>query len=306
MKKAIDGRPRVMPTQYPGSKWSLWPWIREYVRFPHRGFVDLFGGGGSITISKPAVELRIYNDIDGDAVNFFSQCRDNFEALAWAITMTPYSREEYDNARVRTGDETPLELARKWFVSSWQGISRRAFSGAGWAHHDIPGTAYQERADTYVEAKIALYKVSEKFQGIYIENLDALTCIEKYNHPDTLIYADPPYLRTTERGVDYNHDTTTDRAGDRQWHLTLAESLHAAAGFRIVAGTPSPEYAEWYEQEGWQRVDQAAKRDGDGKKRGAKYTESMWLCPRTQTALAMTRQKSLPIFDFINQQEEEE
>lgn len=306
MKKGLDGRPRVMPTQYPGSKWTLWEWIRDYMRFPHRGFVDLFGGGGSITISKPAVELRVYNDIDGDAVNFFRQCRDNFEELAWALTMTPYSREEHDSARIKTGDETPLELARKWFVSSWQAVARQSFSGQGWASRISPGEVYQERCVNYVDAKMELYKVAQKFEEIQIEHLDALACISRYQHADTLIYADPPYLRSTGRGVDYNHDMPKDAAADKAFHLSLAEALKAAAGYRIIAGTPTPEYAEWYEECGWQRVDKTAKRDGNGRERGAKYTESMWLCPRVQAALKMTRQMSLPMFDLIDRTGEEE
>ena len=39
--------------------------------------------------------VETYNDLDGEVVNFFRILRDQHQALIRAITLTPFSREEY-------------------------------------------------------------------------------------------------------------------------------------------------------------------------------------------------------------------
>lgn len=294
------------PTRYRGSKWTLWDWMAPYMAFPHRGFVDVFGGGGNVTIAKPPVKMRVYNDIDSGAVNFFQQARDNFEELAWLLTMTPYSREEFNRCRIRTGDETPVEWARKWFCSQWMSRSATPFDRSGIrraANPDGPRTHAQYQ---YANAKIAMVQVAQVFQGVMIENKDFRDIITEYQHPTTLLYCDPPYLRSTGRNVDYKHDPKGD--DEYALHSDLADYLLKAVGYRIVAGSPSQEYKDWYEDRGWQRVDTKMKRDGNGGRddsgREMYYTESMWLCPRVQEALNWNKQMSL--FDLMGGTDEEE
>lgn len=290
-------------TPYRGSKWQLWDWMEPYMRFPHQGFVDLFGGGGSVTICKSPVKLRVYNDLDSDATNFFRQARDNFEELAWQLTMTPYGREEHDACRVKTGDETPVELARKWFCSTWMSRSKSPFSQSGLARNVNEETTRVSHPNKFANAKIAMVQVAQVFQGVLVENKDFRTIIQEYQHPTTLIYADPPYLRSTGRDVDYNHDPKGE--GEYALHSDLAELLNEAVGYRIVAGSPCQEYADWYELRGWQRVDKEVRRDSNGEeKRSPTYTESMWLCPRVQAAL--NQDKQLSLFSLMGESDEEE
>ena len=85
----------------------------------------------------------------------------------------------------------------------------------------------------------------------------------------------------------------------------LAELLNEVVGYRIVAGSPSQEYADWYELRGWQRVDKEVRRDSNGQeKRSATYIESMWLCPRVQAAL--NQDKQLSLFSLMGESDEEE
>lgn len=277
---------------YRGTKWALWDWMAPHMAFPHKGFVDVFGGGGSVTLCKPHVKLNVYNDLDGDVVNFFLQARDNADALAWAITMTPYSAEEFECLVLRTGNETPLELARKWFCSQWMSRARLPFQG-GFIRHYAPESKRKHQVSQFGDAKVEMVRAAQLLSDVIIENLDYRDLITRYQHPDTLLYCDPPYLRSTGRNIEYAHDPVGD--GEYELHSDLAEILNDAVGYRIVAGSPSDEYTDWYEARGWQRVDTVVKRDGNGGEgRERYYTESMWLCPRVQEALARPQFMKLP------------
>jgi len=49
--------------RYHGSKYRLAPWIISFFP-PHRVYVELFGGGGSVLLRKVRVHEEIYNDIE--------------------------------------------------------------------------------------------------------------------------------------------------------------------------------------------------------------------------------------------------
>lgn len=42
-----------------------------------------------------------------------------------------------------------------------------------------------------------------RLSSAYIENLDWHKCMERYDHPHTLFYLDPPYWETAGYGVDF-------------------------------------------------------------------------------------------------------
>ncbi len=73
------------PFCYPGGKARIAPWIADLLPPPgsYGAFVDVFGGAGNMTLEimrrcEEAGErtLFVYNDLDGDIVNFFRVIRD--------------------------------------------------------------------------------------------------------------------------------------------------------------------------------------------------------------------------------------
>ena len=44
-------------------------------------YVEVFGGGASVLLSKPSATLDVYNDLDQGLVNFFKCLRDRAEDL---------------------------------------------------------------------------------------------------------------------------------------------------------------------------------------------------------------------------------
>ena len=93
---------------------------------------------------------------------------------------------------------------------------------------------------------------------------------------NALIYADPPYLKTTRSNANgYRYETSL------KLHQTLFAALETVKGYCVVSGYRSPLYADLYEQAGWQRVDRPVLANNGGKR-----VESLWLSPRTREALA--------------------
>ena len=80
--------------RYHGGKWKLAPWILRHLP-AHRTYVEPFGGGASVLLQKPRSHAEVYNDLDGDIVNFFRVLRDQQQRarLIEALTLTPYARD---------------------------------------------------------------------------------------------------------------------------------------------------------------------------------------------------------------------
>ena len=66
--------------RYHGGKFRLADWIISH--FPkHEPYVEPFGGGASILLSKIPSGTEIYNDLDSDVVNFFKVLRNETKRM---------------------------------------------------------------------------------------------------------------------------------------------------------------------------------------------------------------------------------
>jgi len=77
------------PLNYFGSKSRIASRIVKH--FPaHHTFVDVFGGSAAVLLAKAPSPVEVYNDIDGDLVNFFRvlQDRNLYSKLCWALSHT--------------------------------------------------------------------------------------------------------------------------------------------------------------------------------------------------------------------------
>src|SRR5579862_9703232 len=85
---------------YYGGKTMMLPALLQLLP-PHQTYVEAFGGSGTLLLNKGRSEneLEIYNDFESELVNFFTVLRDRGRELEAALTLTPFSREEYNTAR---------------------------------------------------------------------------------------------------------------------------------------------------------------------------------------------------------------
>lgn len=107
--------------KYPGAKNRLAEWIISFIP-EHRVYLELFFGSGAVFFNKDPAKIETLNDLDGEVYNLFKVIRDQSEEFAKSLEMTPYSREEYENAYKKVSAETELERARKFMVRCWLGM----------------------------------------------------------------------------------------------------------------------------------------------------------------------------------------
>lgn len=256
--------------RYHGGKWMLAEWIISH--FPaHRVYTETYGGAASVLMQKPRSYGEVYNDLDGEIVNLFRVIREEPRKLYRLIAQTPFARDEY-RASFRMSVD-PIEQARRTVIRSFMGFGSNALNReikSGFrANANRSGTT---PAHDWKNLPPNIKAVARRLRGVVIENLPAMTVIEKHDGPDTLHYLDPPYVHTTRsylmnggpRTHGYAHEMTDDN------HRELARFIRGIKGMVVLSGYHSPLYDELYE--GWRVFEKAALADG-----AARRVEVLWL-----------------------------
>lgn len=267
--------------RYYGGKWNIAPWIISH--FPeHENYVEPCSGACSVLLRKPRSTLETINDLDNQVITFFSVLRDKSDELIRKIALTPWARLEYESSLIPCEDE--IEQARRFFISCWMsynggtGNNPRLF---GWRHTTDSRSRLPASFDIINHS---LAQITERLQGVQIENRDYKDVIRTYDNDAALIYLDPPYVAGTRtNNIDwYAHEWSNDD------HIEAADLLCQAQGYVVISGYACPLYADLYEAQGWQRFDKEAQTNGGGKR-----VESIWISPRTLEALNRPQQLRL-------------
>lgn len=272
--------------RYHGAKWRLAPWILSHMP-AHEVYVEPFGGSAAVLLRKSRSLIEVYNDLDGEVVNFFRVMRDCPGRLIEQIRWTPFAHAEWQLAFEPDGD--PLEAARRFFIRSYMSIAGpTAQWGTGWRRQ----TTYSRGANgnnSMTPAAVSfakvehLYQVGERLRGVIIEEMPALEVIERYDGPEALFYLDPPYVpQTRSKWAGHAYREEMDEAG----HAQLLERVHSIEGMALISGYRCTLYDEQLAD--WRRVDKTARVNGQ-----SNAVESLWISPR---AWARLRHTDLPLF----------
>lgn len=198
--------------KYPGAKWRLADWVIQHLP-PHKVYCEPFFGSGGVFFNKEPSYIETINDLNGDIVNLFKVIRERPEELAAALEFTPWARDEYRACNEPTTDE--LERARRTLVRHHQSFGTTNNDKNTWRNsqtYNSPRTAAQWNALPEV-----VMQICGRLKMAQIENVDALTLIERYNDEQTLLYLDPPYLQSTRRRDMYKCEMTEKQ------HIELLE-----------------------------------------------------------------------------------
>lgn len=273
--------PERSAVRYHGGKWMLAPWIISH--FPeHRIYVEPFGGGASVLLRKRRTFAEIYNDMDGEIVNLFRVLRDHGDELIRAITLTPFSRVEFENSYAPSDD--PVEQARRTILRSFQGFGSAAVCGevSGFrANSQRSGTTPAHAWYNYPEKMPAMI---DRLRGVVIENRPAIDVMRNSDAPNALHYVDPPYVHSTRsgkvRGTDSRKSYKFEMTDSD--HVEFAAALHGLSGHVVLSGYPSALYSELYAD--WLCIERKANADG-----ARPRMECLWLNPRCAEAQRQQR-----------------
>lgn len=233
--------------QYPGSKWRIAKWIIDHFS-PHHSYLELFFGSGAVLFTKERSNIETVNDLDGNVVNFFEWVQKDPERLAKEIYWIPYARDVFEKACVQMGSEKDsFNRAVTFCTRMMMGYGCRTNeTKVGWKE-DVQGREAAYAAKQWCELPETILEAAERLRGVQIENRPALELIRRYNYPNVLVYADPPYIISTRYSKQYRHEMTDHD------HEELLYTLREHRGPALVSGYDNPLYNEilkdWYRDE---------------------------------------------------------
>lgn len=233
------------PLNYIGGKYasatrivSLFPESSRYNRF-----VDVCGGAAWVTCAKlPFHHEEIYNDLDGNLVNFWRMIQTHADVMQTRLENMIYAREFYYEFYRSLFDGTqlePLERAIRYFY-----VLRG--TGTGWIRKSPVGWDYRTKKVRSFHSAINLFsEVQQRFRYISVDNRDVLDTIGRYEDPRALLYLDPPYF-----GAEKYYETSKNGFP----HEEMATLLNQAKGFVAVSYYPHESLDMLYPPEKWYRT----------------------------------------------------
>lgn len=270
------------PFSYYGGKQRLASRIVELIP-PHVSYIEPFAGSAAVMFRKglPPNQTNtdhyreVLNDLRTEIVTFFRVLIDPDKAayLRKMLEVTPYSADIFHEAGARLSDppgrNSDAKLSWAWFVGQMQGFGGVG-SESGWSRCKKIGA---NGAEIHANAVDRLHEYTERMRRVYVDNIDAVECIKKWDVDGAFFYVDPPYVGA-DQGC-YSGFTEPDLA-------RLLEALQNARGSFILSGYSHPMIDAY----GWQRVDivaySSARRDAD--RENGKRTECLWIVDRSNEA----------------------
>ncbi len=196
----------------------------------HHCWVDVFGGGGHMTVAKKRSRVEVFNDKDQELINFLLVLRERRSELISALASLPTSRFLFEKWQREALPEDPFERAVRFFYCLRQCIIPANGVKSGWRSGKIKNTA-----NDYQNAVDKLEAFEERFRRVMIECLDYKEIIKRYDSPGSFLYVDPPYV---------NREHFYKFAFDE--HERLAEMLHHLQGKCMVSYYGDPLILELY------------------------------------------------------------
>ncbi len=198
---------------------------------PHARYLETHFGSGAVFFAKPPAPYEVVNDLDRNVTTFFQCLRDQPTDLIAQLWATPYSREEFTTALQEADNLSPLEAARAFFIQCNQGFSGKATTEGDWGVGQNVSREMAQQPAKWQTKITLLAGAAQRLRNTMIEHQDAARVIARYATPETLIYADPPYLPETRTGTDYRHEMTTADHERLLRVLTTASAMVALSGY---------------------------------------------------------------------------
>ncbi|KAJ0073366.1 DNA adenine methylase [Bacillus altitudinis] len=146
----------------------------------HKVYVEPFGGAAHVIAHKPKGGHEVYNDIDGNVVNFLMQVRKNPKAMQSACESIPYSRQLYEQWKAEDYPKDDFERAVRWFYMNRSGISK------GNAEN-VPQTGWRHSTQTYYQDPLIEELYSDWHQETFAAYKQVVGSSEKDRYTEEML-----------------------------------------------------------------------------------------------------------------------
>ncbi|MDE3179883.1 MAG: DNA adenine methylase [Acidobacteriota bacterium] len=263
---------RLIAFGWYGGKFSHLNWLLPKLPDCHH-YCEPFAGSAAVLLNRAPSPVETYNDIDGEVVNFFKVLRDQKGNLIEAISLTPFSREEFYRAVSVNGNGkalSDLERARLFFVRARQartGLAQTASLGR-WANCKNASRAGMSGVvSRWLGSVEGLPDIALRLLRVQIENRPAIEVIDLYDASDTLFYCDPPYVHSSRGDHKAYEFEMTDEG-----HRELARVLRKVKGKAAISGYRCDLMDDLYKD--WRRAEAPPKQCHSVKKM---RVEALWM-----------------------------
>jgi DNA adenine methylase len=193
----------------------------------HNNYVEVFGGTAIVLIMKPISPVEVYNDIDGELVNFFTVLRERPEELIARCFLQPYAFDDFRKYRSEPPPDDPVERAARYMFLVNSAFKFQDLRSSTFATY-IAGSGKKCSPARRWASKVGkLIAVAVRLRDVIIENRDFEEIINIYDRPETVFFCDPPYTQ----GV---------FSWDFSEHLRLARCLKNIKGKFLLTIDDSP------------------------------------------------------------------
>lgn len=247
--------------KYPGAKNGIADWICNFIP-EHKVYCEVYFGSGAVFFNKEPAAIETINDLNSDVINYFRVLREYPEKLIRLLELTPFGRDEYNNAYENDPYETDIEKARKFCVKCFMGFGCSNLYKNGFRSSQQSSSPKTTQAWNKLPETLSL--ASKRLKRAQIENLHAIELIKRYNTPDVFIYADPPYLHSTRKNYLYKHEMND------QEHIELLEVLLNHPGKVLLSGYDNDLYNTYLR--GWKKASKKTTAEN-----GLFRTEMLWM-----------------------------
>ncbi|MBK0413632.1 DNA adenine methylase [Chromobacterium haemolyticum] len=208
--------------------------------FPkHTCYVEPFCGAAALFFLKAPSKAEVLNDINGEIVNLYRVVQHHLEEFIrhfkWSLT----SRQIFKWLQA-TPTETLTDIQR---AARFYYLQKTAFGAK--TENQTFGTM------TTSAPRLNLLRLEEELSAAHlrlsrtlIEHLDWKSCIQRYDRPHTLFYADPPYWQTQGYGVPFPFDE----------YVALAEIMRQCRGQFVLSINDHPAIREVFQDFYQERV----------------------------------------------------
>ena len=173
--------------RYPGGKFYMLEDIREiFDKSGKTTVIDVFGGSGKVLMNLNA-KVKVYNDVNNNLVNFFTELKDHKEEVLRKLDYVLNSRELFERYREKSQDN--LENAFRFLYNNIL-----SFNGEG---RSYSYSTKRNKSITLLNINNAINKSYNDIKYWTIEKLDFLEILKRYDSENAFFYLDPPYHNIT-------------------------------------------------------------------------------------------------------------
>jgi len=193
----------------------------------HKTYCEPFAGAASLFWAKPQRECaaqeeyrECLNDLWSELINFYRivQNRDTFEGFLGILKHIPYSRALYNEYYPMDSDDPIMRAVETYYIiqNSFGSMCSRGAWGFG-----IIGSNHPREFVNNMQKLIGNKdEILARLSHVYLDDIDAIVCLQRWDSPQAFFYVDPPYFDTAQS---YRHQYTTETYAELCERLSCIE-----------------------------------------------------------------------------------